>query len=79
MPGWCANARSDRRDRVDDPRDPFALVRLDGDELSDRCISLKRRHDTAVRRPPRGRDQGRRRSIVSAVEALVIRPRPTAA
>ena len=33
MPGSSANARAIMRASVDDPKDPFSLVRLDGDAL----------------------------------------------
>ena len=40
---------------VDDPADPFSLVRLDGDELVRRAVAAGRRSDDDpdVRRPPR--------------------------
>ena len=67
---------------VDDPNDPFALVRIEGDALAVRSVAPGRggAHGAAVRRPARGLGQGwrpqfRRRGRGRGGE----RRRPTAA
>ena len=61
---------------VDDPTDPFALVRIDGDELSAEPSRLvEEAHDhAAVRRPPRDPRPGRLAQLRRGVETLAERP-----
>ena len=46
---------------VDDPSDPFALARLEGEETCRRAVAAGRgsADHAAVRRPPRGMGEGR--------------------
>ena len=52
------------RASVDDPNDPFALVRIEGEELSANPSRLveEAQHHAAVRRPPRRAGAGRPRA-----------------
>src|SRR5687767_9608170 len=62
---------------VDDPCDPFALVRLDGDELSDPMRLVEEANTVPLFGGRRAvAIKVGRRSIVSAVEALVASPAP---
>ena len=62
---------------VDDPRDPFALVRLDGDELSDPMRLVEEANTVPLFGGRRAvAIKVGRRSIVTAVEALVASPAP---
>src|SRR5262245_12193542 len=62
---------------VDDPRDPFALVRLDGDELSDPMRLVEEANTVPLFGGRRAvAIKVGRRSIATAVEALVASPAP---
>jgi len=52
------------RKSVDDPKDPFQLARLDGDDLSSEPTRLLEEANT-VRRSPRGLDKSRRAQLCS--------------
>ena len=79
MPAWCASApRRSSAASVDDPKDPFALARLDGDDLSGEPTRLIEEANTI---PLFG---GRRaiwvragtRNFAPAVETLIASPSP---